>query len=312
MRFLFISLWIATCLYTPFLLQHYTLGFHPNKLHAHFPLSLPSTPPITPEQEEEIGHIFQQPFTFLDLGSQAYVFESRDHKYVLKLFRYHRSRFPWIHQIKIWWHGKKKAGLAKKMGLTLTAYAMAYREVPTCTELLYVQTDPSPHHFGHVHLIDALGRKWKLPISQYRFALQRKADPFHTSLLAASQRGELFPLLDSFLALLEERTAKQIRNSDHNIGPNFGVFNGKVIEIDCGNYRKYVELSDPEARIQEMDRFFIPFFSWLLQNIPEAAPYFHQQLLALREKVRATEPIAKLQFGPKSALAARFAIGSTN
>lgn len=270
----------------PFLMQSLTLGFHPAKLYLRLPYRAEwESPPMGKEIEE----ILRQPFTYLSRGSQSYVFESQDKNYVLKLFRYNRSQFPLIQNAKKWFHRKEKANLFSKMEKTFQAFSMAFREARECTQLLYVHLNPNCERSLFVSLSDPIGRKWKLPIGAYRFALQKKVDPFKSTLIQAytsKNAEEMKRLLDSFIVLLYERTGKCIRNSDHNLWPNFGFFEGQAIEIDCGNYRKRPEMSDPELRIQEMHRFIWPLFLWLLKNAPEFAPYFHAHFLDAYEKIK--------------------------
>jgi hypothetical protein len=282
-RLIFLALFALAFLYSPFLIQRFTLGFHPAKLHPRLSTRAEwNGPPLTRDKEAEIVRILDQPFTYFNLGSQCYVFESQDKKHVLKLFRYNRSRFSWIHYLKMGFHRtaqqRVKSSFSTKIDKTFQACSMAYRDVPECTQLVYVHLNPCGS-LPEVSLSDPVGRKWTLPLGEYRFALQRKVAPFKATLIQLNESkkmDEMKQLLDSFLALMIERTSKGIRNSDHNLWPNFGFLDGKAVEIDCGNYRKCPELSHfPEMRIHEMERYTTPLFLWLYKHAPEYAHYFH-------------------------------------
>ncbi len=283
-RWCFFFLLVGGSLFLPFFAQRLTLGFHPAKLRFSFPYHLEKKqPPVT----EEIEGILKQPFTYLNRGSQLYVFESQDKKYVLKLFRYNRSQFPAIQKIKKWFHKKEKTNLCSKIEKTFNAYAIAFFEAPECTQLLYVHLQPDREKFPQVTLTDPIGRTWLLRINEYRFALQRKADSFKETLVRNIENiAEMRTLLQSFLSLMVNRTHLQIRNSDHNLWPNFGFFENRAVEIDCGNYRKCPALSDPELRIQEIERFFYPLFQWMIKHAPEYLHVFHLSFLVECEKIR--------------------------
>lgn len=280
---------LLAALFIPSLFHHLTLGFHPSKLQLHLADRLKwDVPPLSSQKQEEIQKIFTQTFVYFDLGSQSYAFQSQDGQYVLKLFRCHRSRFSLIQNLKYWIHGsqrKPKASLLTKIDKTFQACALAYREVPQLTQLVFVHLNLSPSgYLPNIKVIDPLGRIWHLPLNQFRFALQRKVEPFKKTLLTtyrSKNQEKMEHLLTSFLTLLNQRTSCWIRNSDPNIGPNFGFLNGEAVEIDCGNYRQNLALRQPEERRKEIARFASQVEAWLAKEAPEYVPYFHSQWMNL-------------------------------
>lgn len=295
-RLIFLIFFSLGFLYFPFLIHNFTLGFHPANLQPRFSSRLEwEGPALTKEQASKIESILHQPFTYLDLGSQSYAFESQDKNYVLKLFRYNRSQFSFIHCLKGWFHRKKlKSNLLKKIDQTFRALLLAHREAADCTQILYVHLNPTRGCLPNVTLQDPIGRKWVLSLDRYRFALQSKAEPFKSTLkrvYESKNQEEMKQLLESFIALLYRRTGKGIRNSDPNYGPNFGFYRKRAIEIDCGNYRKNPQLLFPESRIEEMDRFNKQLFLWLVKHAPEYSSYFYDRYTAVYEKIRAGEDL---------------------
>jgi hypothetical protein len=273
-KFGLLSLAFSLLFALPWGFHKITQGFHPARLHPHLPYRPQwETPLPSQEQCAEISAALQQTFTFLDLGSQTHVFVSADGRYVLKLFRYNRSRFPWIHACKHRLHGNRRYKLAlfPKIDKTLQSYAMAYREIPEWTQLLWVHLNLTHPSDMKIHLVDPIGRHWKLPLASYRFALQRRAEPLQTALLQAMQDAQnphaVEEIIASLSALLRDRARKQIRNSDHNLWPNFGVLEGRVVEIDCGNYRICPDLANPAQEQEEIDRFLRPLYIWLRKTL---------------------------------------------
>jgi hypothetical protein len=293
LRLLFFAFAAIGFLSIPFLIQRYTLGFHPAKLHPRLSFHEEwEAPVLSTQKRTAFREILNQPFRFFDLGSQSYVFESEDRKYVLKLFRYNRSQFQIIHQIKRWFHRKNpkriKSDFFAKIDKTFQAYAAACSSASDCTEVLYAHLNLTSEDLPSIQLTDPIGRRWRLPIDSYRFVLQRKAEPFKKTLKAvylANDRAKMERLLDSFLILLYERTGRGLKNSDPNYGPNFGFYEGRAIEIDCGNYRKNPDLILPQKRIEEIHRFAVQLYMWLIKHAPEHYPYFHERFTALYEDI---------------------------
>lgn len=218
---------------------------------------------------EEILQVLCQPFTYLTHGNQSTVFVSQDEKYVLKLFRYTRSRFPLIQKIKCalaqWTNQKPKRDLYTKTTQTLDAAYLAYTEAQEFTQVLFCHLNLSEGKLPVVRL-----GKVRLNLDRYRFVLQKRAEPFKEALLKAKQDPQrMHHLIDSLVALIMERSALGIRNSDPNLGPNFGFLNDEAVEIDFGNYRKAPQ------QPQEIANYLLRLEHWLQQNAPEYIDYLH-------------------------------------
>ena len=188
---------------------------------------------------------------------------------MLKLFRYTRSRFPLIHNIKCafakWMGRKPKKDLYTKTNKTLDAAYLACTEAQEFTQVVFCHLNLS---VGKLPMV-RLGKVW-LHLDRYRFVLQKKAMPFKETLLQAKKDPQrMRRLIDSFVALVQDRSALNIRNADPNLGPNFGFLNERAVEIDFGNYRKAPQL--PE----EMGNYLLRLEHWLQQNAPEYVDYLH-------------------------------------
>jgi hypothetical protein len=199
---------------------------------------------------EEIVSILKQPFHYLAKGGQSYVFESEDHAYVLKLFRYDTCRFP---QGKKWaasvskWMGKKPRHYipyAERLTQTFNACMLSYRLAPKQTGLLYVHLNPK-EGLPILTIRDRLGRRHLIDPAQYRFALQKKAEPFLPSF---KKHGEDF--IASYRELLKELACLGIVNMDPKLENNFGYLEGRAIVIDFG------KLSYAPEKIESQTAFF--------------------------------------------------------
>lgn len=268
----------AAFLSCPHLYKSFTQGFRipPNRA------DIPFNPEweIDADAENEVRAILKQPFAYLDHGNQSYAFVSQDQKYVLKLFRYNRHRFVPTQIAKGWLRkqlGKKnKDKLLIKIDKTFKAARLAYTEGQEFTQVLFCHLNLTQNQFPLVQFRDPWGRNFSLPIDRYRFVIQRKVTPFKEALLAAKEHPEeMHHLIDSFLILIQERSAKGIHNADPNLGPNFGFLDGKAVEIDFGNYRKIAY--DPKSSRQEIDNLTTRLNHWLQINAPEYIPHLQAQ-----------------------------------
>jgi hypothetical protein len=200
--------------------------------------------------------ILDQPFHYIDKGSQSYVFESRDGKYVIKFFRFDYPETT----LKV---------------LTLfNACKIAYDQLREETGLIYLHLNLTQEGLPILLCKDAIGRKYRFPLDQYRFAIQKKAKSFRLTLQEARNDPVLMKKrMDQFLDLLRSRTAKGIFNTDPTLSRNFGFLDDRAIEIDFGNYRP----TSTHNEISEMLRYTERLRRWLSTEAPEWVAYLDEQ-----------------------------------
>lgn len=266
--FLFLSL--------PAVMKHFTCGFHLAKMRLNVPFRSDwEIEPLTGAEHEKLIQILSQPFSYLDRGAQCYVFESRDGQTVIKLFRYDAPQNP----IRRFWRAhfrrpKKKTPPADKIEHLFTACLLAYTRAKEETALLYLHLNLTSTQLPFLAVRGPLGQLFRLPLDRYRFAIQRKArlfcDEFSRDPKTAPQK------IDAFLSFLQNRAAKEIVNTDSNLQRNFGFLDGKVVEIDFGNYMKYPP--DPLLQKKERERYTRRLRRWLHRHHPEWVAYLDQKL----------------------------------
>jgi hypothetical protein len=232
-------------------------------IHAQIPFN-PDWESASPSPE--VLQILEKPFTYFTHGNQTTVFVSQDGNYVLKLFRYRRSLFPLVQKVKNFFKQKPKMDFQTKMTKTLNAAHLAGTLGRDFTQVVYCHLNLTQNRLPTT-LFQA-DRSYLLPLDAYRFVLQRKVTPFKEALLSAKNNPiEMNQLIDSFLKLLLDRSALHLRNSDPNLGPNFGFLEGKAVELDFGNY--HLISTDPEKRNKEIENFLTRLEHWIEDNAPE-------------------------------------------
>jgi len=232
----------------PFGAKQCTQGFRIAKLNLDFP----SNPDWNFEEDPNLPSILSQPYHFLGKGAQSYVFESEDGKYVVKLFRFDRKRDP------------------KKIASVFEACRLAYQNLREETGLIYLHLNPTKNRFPPFQAKDPLGRSFKIPLDPLRFAIQKKAEDFETTMLAARDNpAQMKERIDQLMTLLHARTAKGIWNKDPNLSRNFGYLEDRAIEFDFGSYRQNACLDQEK----EISRYSKKLRRWLHKYGLESTVY---------------------------------------
>lgn len=242
-RTLLFLFFLALTLSIPFGAKKCTQGFRLAKLQLDFP----SEPRWDFELDPNVKSILDQPYHFLGKGAQSYVFESKDGKYVVKLFRFDRKKDP------------------QKIACVFEACKLAYENLREETGLIYIHLNPTPEMLPLFEATDPLGRSIKIPLDPLRFAVQKKAESFEKIFLEA--KGDPIAMqkrIDQLRLLLQTRVAKGIWNKDPNLSRNFGFLEDRAIEFDFGNYRQNPSLDQKK----EITRFSKKLDHWLKKNIP--------------------------------------------
>lgn len=238
----------------PSLARKFTRGFRIAKLHLDFPFQ----PEWEVDPDPAVHAILHQNYSFIGKGSQCYVFESADRRYVVKLFRFDNP--------------------AMDVPRLFHACKLAYDRLREETGVVYIHLNPTRLGFPPFCCKDAIGRRYELCLDSYRFVLQRRSDPFLAVLMAARSDPLLMQKrLDQFIDLLQTRAAKEVLNVDPNLSRNFGFLDDRAIEFDFGNY----QLNPGLNRSAEIRHYASKLRPWLEENAPEWVAYLDRRTEAL-------------------------------
>ncbi len=263
-RLILFLFFVLSCSLLPVSFKRFTCGFKLLKMQFDLPFNHQfNVSPIL--SNEELQTILSQPFNYLNRGAQAYVFESKDKKYVIKFFRHHNSLFS---------TKKRKTLTHQKILRFCSASILAYTKAHEETGVLFLHLNPTKETLPHLQVTGPLGGHFSLNLNSYRFIIQKKALPFEEALLHAYHSHDtalMAHYIDSFVKLLKSRTEKGLRNTDPSLFRNFGFLNKEAIEIDFGNYQE-----DPNNK--DLYLFTKKFRKWLSKNTPEWVPYLNEQI----------------------------------
>lgn len=227
-----------------------------------------------------------QTFSYLGRGAQVFSFVSQDGSLVLKIFSQHAGRhlleplIPFL-PARI---GERIFSTVEKrrfhLQSSLVSYELAYQLMPEETGLLSLHLGktrpPVP-----VTLIDKIGIKHEIDLSQFFFVLQQRAQHVYPSLLQWIETGETErakEAISSLVTLLQTRCQKGLSDKDPNLKTNFGFIGSRAIQFDPGRYRKDPSKADPESYRVDLIRHTDRIKTYLQQFSPELAQYLSEEV----------------------------------
>ncbi len=232
---------------------------------------------ISTAEEKTALEALNQPFFYLGKGAQCYAFASKDGKYVIKCFRHDHMRLP-LHLCFLpqsWTKQREERG-AQKLLKDFSSYKLAFEELREETALLYLHLNKTDHLKQELTLVDKIGIAHTLSLDGLEFVLQKRADLLYEQIEAWVKCGNVDSVkgaIDTLIMQINTRLTKGISDKDPNIKTNFGIIEGKVVQIDIGRFRKgYIPGDGPE-------RILFPLQYLLDQENKELGNYLRQEIL---------------------------------
>jgi hypothetical protein len=263
---------------TLFVLSFFTLSSVCKKATKNFSVlsishSLENTQAPLPQ---ELEYLKNQKFTFLGKGAQAFVFLSEDKKTVIKFIRFdHLLPKPLIRLFSFIPHPfiqKKIDKSNREISELLASFNTAFEHFQDETCVLYFQKNPLPYSLS---IVDPLGIEHK--IQKAPFLIQSYAEPIEniwkkTSIETAKD------IVDQYFSFCLKKMDHHILDEDPNLITNFGLSNGKLIEIDVGRFYKSEKYLTNEAKKQDLQRMLDDISLSLVQKDPELIQYFQNKI----------------------------------
>jgi len=229
--------------------------------------------------------ILQQSFSYLGKGAQSFVFESEDHDYVLKLYKFpsHMRKFGWTGHPFGYRFSPKRLALKdhneKRLFLSYNSYFLALHDLQDETGVEYIHLTPTSTG-NSLSIIDKLGHHYKLPADDFGFVLQRKGKPFMPLFSATVEQGDTKTaehMIDSLINLIASRCSKGITDLDNIDHDNYGWAHGKAIHLDIGRFTQSEKI-DIRAEVKRITQLLADY----LQNTsPELLAYYERRIQLL-------------------------------
>lgn len=195
-----------------------------------------------PNRGDPPEHLLSEPCTFMGVGSQCIVFETKDDNLVLKVCKASRYQLPFFLRWSVadiiapgYVSQKKEEKFSRKVR-DFDSYELAATKLKSQTGITYLHISKD-HLPNTLSLIDPLGIPHKIPASDLIFYVQKKASPLPDYIQELLQNGQVDTARNLFVQLFSmvlKNSAEGIYIKDTNPQKNIGVFNGKPMWIDPG------------------------------------------------------------------------------
>ncbi len=230
---------------TPFLKAcHATLERYDR--HAFSPGKVSSTLPPSPrwsikelegKEKKQIQSLLSQPFTFLGEGEQSIAFQSKDEKYVLKLFKMRRFTPSILDQLCP--HVVRRR--IRNLNWVFNGYKYAYEDLRKETGVVWIHLAKTDNMHQKLTIVDQEGRRHHLEADETEFVIQEKAELLFHRLGRLAQDGrqaEVEKAIHSVYELVQYRIDKGYADRDKAVSNNYGFVGDRPILLDVGRLYK--------------------------------------------------------------------------
>ncbi len=234
--------------------------------------------PLSQEEKEHLIHeVFSQTFYYLGSGNQTYAFVSSDNKYVVKFFKMHRL-LPkhWLTGFPFSLFEKYRFDHVEKKQLyfesTFTSFKDAYQHFRKESGLMFLHLNKSRDLKTSLSVIRYDGKKFLIDLDSKEFIVQHKAErvcDYLADLLSDGKLDQARLIVREWLGLIAVRCKKGFADQDVEFRSNFGVLDGHVVLIDCGNLYADPSLKHPTYFQAEILRAAEKLELWSSEYYPE-------------------------------------------
>lgn len=250
------------------------------------------THPLSVEEKNLVDEALNQPYTYYSQGHQAYVFLSKDHRYVLKFMKFQRIRVhPWI--VMLWlppplseWRRERMEYREKEFNNVFRSWKIAFDDLKEETGLVLVHLNRTQDLNKTLEIADKLGLKHKLNMDEMVFLIQRKASMLNSTLENEIKTGNEIrakAILQQLIDFYADEYRRGLAEKDLNLIRNTGILEGNIIHIDLGRFVKDEKLKDPKTAKQEVWKKTTRFRQWL-QKYPSYLEDFENRIKKLPEE----------------------------
>jgi hypothetical protein len=265
-------------------------GFCPAEIH---PTNLERRPWDREKQtslsQDELLSLLKGPFTYLGKGHQTQVFENATKDYVIKFYRFaHHSR-PWgffKHPLSRFSTKRKKIRAYDDLKFLKTkqSFALAFARLNQESGLVAVHLDPSDAALGRALIYDASGNQYTVSLDDTVFVVQKKGELIFPLLLKTIARGDIAcakEIIDNAVNYFHARSLLSIKDEDPAIDKNYGIFEGKVFQLDVGRLIEDSNVLQAQVRQEEAQKLFAPLHHFLQQHSFELSLYLEKKVAQL-------------------------------
>lgn len=269
--------------------RHETKGFRPHKIIGKIPFDFEIK--ANEADENEAGEILKKTFKYLNQGSQAYVFESEDSRYVLKLIAFNKYKEPFRRKLLSSFHlfnnyrDDRIFNRERNLKAALLSYKIVYENLKKETGTIYAHFKKNKNFREKIKIKDRLGLYYEIDPNETLFIIQKKAStiikPYILNCAKQKEYDQIKKIISDYLELSDNVLKKGYVNRDSAV-KNSGLCDEGFIEIDIGRFQKTDDVEKNYLNyLQKYTRIYRRF---LEANIPEIVGFFDEKVNQLRKK----------------------------
>lgn len=251
-------------------------------------------PPQSFEEHSHLKEILHQPFYYIGKGAQCYAFESQDHRYILKFFKFKHLKTSWwtylipsigpLYAYKIESIERKK----RKLESLFEGYLAAYLYDRDFAGLLYLHLTPTHQLHEPVTVFDKIGRRWSITLDDVVFLLQKKGETLKSRLDKELTAGEIEVAKQSLTQILGMYLTEYQRglyDRDHGVMHNTGFVEDKPFHLDVGKLSKDQEMTQLSHYKKDLFLVMWRIDSWIKNHYPSLHQGFSAFLADQYQKI---------------------------
>jgi hypothetical protein len=241
---------------------------------------------LTEKENERLDDILAQDFTYMSKGTHCYAFASADGKYIIKFHRYpsHMRLFPWLNRPFAYLFDEKRMKIKQhnlsKYAYIMSNYKTAFKDLREETGVLLVHINRTKNLCKSISLIDKTKNRYRVPLDDVTFILQRKAELIFPTLeryVLEQQKEKVKQTITQIMELIARSCQKGYINNDPVLKRNYGLLGDRAIYIDIGDLVRKEEINHTEHLLETTYALRI----WIEKHIPELLSYFEAEVKRL-------------------------------
>lgn len=234
-------------------------------------------PRLSVEDEMEIASKLNQKYCYIGKGAQCYAFESSDHLYVLKFFKFKHLTPNWFIRLlpDMYPFNDIKESVAirkqKKLHVVFDGHELAYRENKKTSELLYLHIKPTDYLHQTVTVVDKLGFEHDIDLDHTVFLLQLKGEKLRTVMSRFLEAGDVSSAKLAIAKIFDMYVSeyhKGLYDGDPGVMHNTGFINGQPFHLDVGKLRKDNRMHEPDVYRKDLERVAWKMDLWIKNSYP--------------------------------------------
>jgi len=207
-----------------------------------------------PKEKKILESILAEKFTYLGEGAQAIAFQSKDGKYVLKLFKMRRFTPSLLDQLCP--HVVRRR--IRNLNWVFNGYKNAFVDLRKETGLVWIHLAKTKGINRQLIVIDKEGQSHELDADETEFVIQERAELLFHRLNRLAKEGkheDVEKSINSIYALVQHRIDKGYADRDKAVSNNFGFVGDRAVQLDVGRLYKGQKERQLEHIKQRIERW---------------------------------------------------------